>query len=91
MAQDAQNRRNLARVTGNRHKQVLLSSEKRRGINGTPNLVERVQRTRILTRAALGRDAVPQLVTLGEPRLETVLGPGSVDIRSICAVIARMD
>lgn len=93
MSQNTQNRRNLTRMTGNRHKQVFFPAKKRRRrrIKGIPDLVERTHRTRILAGAALVRDPVPQLVALGKVRLEPVLGPSSVNSRLVSAAIARMN
>lgn len=92
MTQNTQNRRNLTGMAGNRHKPILfLAKKRRRIIQSGPDLVERMQRTRILARAALARDSVPQLVALGKPRFNTVLWPRSMDSGFVAAAITRVN
>lgn len=86
MPQNAENRRNLARVRRHRNKRILLTR-----LIGEKHLTQRPGAPRILCSGRLGGNAVPELVLFAEAGFDSPGWEEGVDVGSVVAVIAGVD
>lgn len=101
MAQDTEEGADLAGVAGDGDEQILLfllvveagAFRRRVGTEDgpVPQLVQHGERACVLGRTGLGGHAVPELVALGEARLDAVGREGPLDDGLVAAAIARVD
>ena len=85
MANDTQDRRDLARVGSHAHKGLLLGAAREE------HVAQRVRTTNVLGTVGLCGDAVPQLVVLGEALLDAPARELLLDKGFAAAVVAGVD
>lgn len=85
VANDTQDRRDLARVGSHAHKGLLLGAAREE------HVAQRGRTTNVLGTAGLGGDAVPQLVVLGEALLDAPARELLLDVGLAAAVVAGVD